>query len=346
MTGAKPWSTTQRLSVLGTGWAAPGEPVTSEALITRMVETFGFTGVRQARFLAGQLAVAQRHICRALLTADEPPLDGQSNPDLAARAVAAALTEAGLRTGDLTYLIAHTATPAQELPSNAATVADLLGYEGPYVELRQACTGFGNALMIAGGLIASTPGCRVAIVGSETGSRFFDPAQLHDAGQIVNLMQMGDGAGAIVLGGDVGKHPAITASWFGGIGLNRAPGISRASAAGHFEHDFATIRATGHQLFDAGAEAAANLGCSIFDADKIIPHQVSGRIGEQAAEHFGLALSRMVVTADRYGNTGSAAIWLTLAQLREAGLTPGARVLALGAEASKHFHAGFVYEHA
>ena len=346
MTGAAPWTTTQRLAVLGTGWVAPGEPMTSEALITHMVEHFGFAGVRQARFLAGQLAVNQRHIGRALLSADEPPRPGQSNPELAASALSAALIEAGLRPNDLSYLIAHTATPAQELPANAATVADLLGYHGPYVELRQACTGFGNALMIAGGLIAGAPGRRVAIVGSETGSQFLDPARLEDTGQIVNLMQMGDGAGAVVLAGDVGGHPAIAASWFGGIGLNRAPGISRGAAAGHFEHDFAMIRATGHQLFDAGADTAAGLGCSVFAADRIVPHQVSGRIGEQAAEHFGLPLGRIAVSADRFGNTGSAAIWLTLAQLREAGLARGARVLALGAEASKHFHAGFVYEHA
>ena len=70
----------------------------------------------------------------------EVPRPGHSNPDLAATALRAALDEAGLRAGDLTYLIAHTTTPARLAPPNTAMVADRLGYNGPYMELRQACT--------------------------------------------------------------------------------------------------------------------------------------------------------------------------------------------------------------
>jgi 3-oxoacyl-[acyl-carrier-protein] synthase-3 len=53
---------------------------------------------------------------------------------------------------------------------------------------------------------------------------------------------------------------------------------------------------------------------------------------------------RIFVNADRLGNTGSAAIWLALAELRPA-LVPGARVLALGAEATKYMFGGFSYVH-
>ena len=50
-----------------------------------------------------------------------------------------------------------------------------MDFHGPHMELRQACTGFANALVIAQGLLA-TPGCGpVAIVGSETGSVHLDP---------------------------------------------------------------------------------------------------------------------------------------------------------------------------
>jgi len=340
-----PWTTAQPVGLLGSGWAVPGPAVATDDLIATMERNFGFAQARQARMLARRIGVTHRHIGRDFAARHEAPRPGGSNPELAAAAVSAALADATLHVGDLAYVIAHTATPAQALPANVASVADRLGYAGPYVELRQACTGFGNALMIAGGLIAAGSG-PVAIVGSETGSQYFDPAQLDDdPGQIVNMVQMGDAAGAVVLGGPVPGRPAISASWFGGIGLGRPPGISRGAGAGHFDHDFAEIRATGHRLFEAGAVAATALGCAPQRADRIIPHQVGGRIGDLVAGLLGVDAARMVVGADRYGNTGSAAIWLALAQLRDTGLVRGARVLVLGAEASKHFHAGFIYAH-
>jgi len=49
------------------------------------------------------------------------------------------------------------------------------------------------------------------------------------------------------------------------------------------------------------------------------------------------------VNGDRLANTGSAAIWLALASCVLA--RPGARVLALGAEATKFMFGGFSYVH-
>ena len=74
-----------------------------------------------------------------------------------------------------------------------------MAFRGPYLELRQACTGFANALAIAQGLASACDGA-VAIVGSETGSVHFDPLRAaEDSGQLVNFLQMGDGAAAVVL---------------------------------------------------------------------------------------------------------------------------------------------------
>ena len=231
-----------------------------------------------------------------------------------------------------------------------------LDYGGPHIELRQACTGFANALMIAFGLLADPNARPVAIVGSETGSVFLDVETLGGAsGQLVNLMQMGDGAGAIILGPAGQGRECLRGAWFGAIGLGRSPGLqmlhggSAHPAAANsgpltFEHDFAGVARTGADLFKAGAEAAAAMGVGIADVDRIIPHQASGRIGVQLAHHFDLPASRFFVDADRVGNTGSAAIWIALAELREAGLRSATRTLVLGAEATKYMHGGFVHE--
>ncbi|WCT74497.1 3-oxoacyl-[acyl-carrier-protein] synthase III C-terminal domain-containing protein [Sphingomonas naphthae] len=315
-------------------------------MIDHIATHFTLSRHREAAAIGRRLAIETRYLCRPFEVAHEVARAGQSNPDFAAAAVAAALREAGLAVGDIGYLIGHTTTPLQPLPGNIAFVADRLGYGGPHLELRQACTGFANALMIAFGLLAMPGAQPVAIVGSETGSLFFDPNDADRCpGQCVNLVQMGDGAGAIVLGPGGGRA-SIEAAWFGAIGLNRATGLqASAETPRTFGHDFATILASGAQLFEAGKGAAAQHGVELDGVDTIIPHQVSGRIGRQAAAHFGLPAERFSVNADRLGNTGSAAIWLALAELRRAGPARGSRTLILGAEATKFMHGGFVYEH-
>lgn len=342
---APPWLSKGRIAVLGSGQALPGPAVATSDLIAMMQQRFGFTRTREAAAIARRLGIESRHLSRDFAARDEPAHSGTSNSELAAKAVHAALAEARLQPQDLAYLIGHTTTPDQPLPASVAMVADRLGYQGPHVELRQACTGFANALMIAFGLIAAGSG-PVAIVGSETGSFFFDPVSLDaEADQIVNMVQMGDGAGAVIVGAPEAGLPAIEAAWFGALGSGRAPGISRQHGKQRFDHDFGAIRAEGHRLFDAGRDAAAAQGFPIETARHVVPHQVSGRIGMLAAAHFALPQERLFVQADRIGNTGSAAIWIALDTLR-ASAAAGEDIVVLGAEASKHMYGGFAYRHA
>src|SRR6266446_3882093 len=169
------WHDTRKLKVLGMGTALPGRPVTTAQLLKRIEDRFGVAVSRRGAALASRLQIATRHVCRDFESRREAPRPGNSNPDLAAAALRMALQEAQLKIGDLAYLIGHTTSPACLVPPNIAFVADRVGFAGPYMELRQACTGFANALVVAQGLV-STPGIKaVAIIGSETGSVYFDP---------------------------------------------------------------------------------------------------------------------------------------------------------------------------
>ena len=67
-------------------------------------------------------------------------------------------------------------------------------------------------------------------------------------------------------------------------------------------------------------------------------------MAELLGPFLGIEPTRVFVNAGRLGNTGSAAIWLALAELRSS-LEPGASVLALGAEATKYMFGGFHYVH-
>lgn len=350
------WHSRQRFAVLGAGTALPGEPLPTEELLERLVSRFGVDLRRRGRSLAYRLGIATRHISRALDERFEGTRAGHANAELAAVAVKRALTEAGARVADLAYLIAHTATPGELVPPNVVRVARLLNYRGPFVELRQACTGFANALAFAHGLLATPGSGPIAIVGSETGSVYFDPLRAaEDQGQFVNLLQMGDGAAALLLGPDsAASRQRLSHAFFGQTGLGLRPGLrlvgggSDAPAAGgnlpEFEHHFALVREHGVELFERGIAAARSISVDPRDATYVIPHQANGRMAELLAPRLGIPQSRVFVNAHRLGNTGSAAIWLAFAELRSR-MRRGESVLVLGAEATGHMFGGFRYVH-
>jgi len=349
------WRDPRSVSLLGMGTALPGPPVCTAELLERLQSHFEVNVRRQGTVLAARLGIRTRHISRDLARRHEAARGGDSNAELAARALQHALRESGCRPNDLSYLIAHTTTPGRLLPANIARVADLIGYQGPFVELRQACTGFANALVFAMGLL-HTPGCGpVAIVGSETGSVFFDPHRASaDSGQLVNLLQMGDGAAACVLAPALGASAARVSSVFHGYsGFGLEPGFSLAyggsdvppeSSFPEFVHDYAHVAQHGANLFVDGLRALRELGIDYGGVDYIIPHQANGNMGRLLAARTNLDEARVFVNADRVGNTGSAAIWLALAELRTR-LQAGDSVCVLGAEATKYLFGGFEYVH-
>ena len=244
------------------------------------------------------------------------------------------------------------------MPPNVAWVAEDLQFDRPYLELRQACTGFASALTVAAAMIAEAPDEQIGIVGSETGSVFSDfSREFIDREQLVNVVQMGDGAGAAMVRADDGsQRNRISDIYTGHIGNGRQPGIfidggGSSDPAGrgpfpHFGHRAASVRKTGEALLFAGIEAMAERGYALADFDWIIPHQVNGHIDRLFRSRFNEYPGRVLVIADTLGNLGSAAIWIGLDRLIRSGqLKRGQRVLALGAEASKYMVGGFVYTH-
>lgn len=354
---APSWRDDRSVGLVATGIALPGDPVTTHELLELLHTRFGIDMRRQGRALAARLGIHTRHFCRDFAQPLESPRSFDSNAQLAARAVSAALEEAGMEAADLDYLIAHTATPGRPLPPNVAQVVELLGYQGPYVELRQACTGFANALVMAFGLLHRSGCGPVAIVGSEAGSVFFNPLRVvEDSGQFVNFLQMGDAAAACIL-----APPEITGAaqlrklYFGHDGNGSAAAFAMRGGGSddvedeldfiEFEHDYRSVSQHGPALFRRASEAAVSAGIDVRSARYVIPHQASASIATLLATHLGTCASRIFINADRVGNTGSAAIWLALSQLRSQ-LERGESVCVLGAEATKYMYGGFEYIHA
>ena len=110
------------------GSALPGPPVSTPELLERLQSRFAVDVRRQGTALAARLGIRARHLARDLAHRHEAPRGGDSNAELAARALQAALSESGVGPNDLSYLIAHTTTPGSLLPANVAQVADRIGY--------------------------------------------------------------------------------------------------------------------------------------------------------------------------------------------------------------------------
>lgn len=341
-----------RVRLLGMGLALPGPPVTTSALCADLEARFGVPAERFGRRLAARLQVDTRHLCRGFETAIEAPRAGQRNPELAAAALAMALQRARVRPTDLDYLLTHTATPARAVPGGSAEVAARVGAGCAHAEFRQACTGFASALQFAFALLRE-PGARpVAIVGSETGSVFFEPRQLAlDPAQWINLLQMGDGAAAVVLGPDDGSGgPCLQSAFFGQLADAPAAGLSLAAGgsdqpaqdagAAHFAHDYASVARSGAALFEAGRDTLSAHGHRLDTATRVIPHQASGAVADWFAAHFGVPRAKVCDHGQRVGNLGSASIWAALNDVFPA-LAPGERALFLGAEATQYSFGGF-----
>ena len=342
-----------RLKLLGSGSALPGDPVDNDELLAALAAHCGTGKAKLARKYADRLGIRSRHVSRDLGKARSGARDGLDAPTLCRKAVTAAAGRAAM-----SYLIGHTSTPHTLLPPNIAWVADGLGYAGPYLELRQACTGFANALAVAAAMIAEDSEAKIGIVGSENGSPYFDISEdFANREQLINFVQMGDGAGAVLLGADNGSGRAVVSDVFvGQIGLGMQPGISLEGGGSAdpgcdyglplFAHRARDVRRNGEQLLTAGIAAIESRGYSLGEFDWIIPHQANGHIAELFGERFPETRGKVFATADRLGNLGSAAIWVSFDELRRsAELRQGQRVLILGAEASKYLYGGFVYTH-
>ena len=349
---------TKRLKLLGTGRSLPGPPVSNETLFAALENACNPRAARRARSIAYRLGIKHRHVSRDLQVSLSGTRETMQAPQLCRTALAGAMMEAGIDIASVDYLIGHTSSPQTLLPPNIAWVADELQYTGPYLELRQACTGFANGLQIAAAMAYANALNMIAIVGSETGSPYFSISNAFLSNeQLVNYVQMGDGAGAVVVGHDDGSEDHIISDIFvGQIGVGREPGFYIEGGGSFqpqcsmqlpiFRHRVQTVREHGGELFLRGVEAITQRGHHLRDFDWILPHQANGHLARLFSQYFDVAKEKIFVTADKLGNLGSAAIWVSLDMLRRSEhLKEGQRVLVLGAEASKFLFGGFVYEH-
>lgn len=311
--------------IRGTGGYLPERVITNHDL-ERMVDT-------SDQWIRERTGIIERHIAA----------EGETCGDLAAAAARRALAAAGVTGRDIDLIVLATSTPDQVFPSTACLIQERLGIPGNAIafDIAAACCGFIYALDVADRFIRTGGARRALVIGSETFSRILDWEDR------TTCVLFGDGAGALVL--EAAEEPGVLATRLHADGRQQALlhvpwGISQGYDRLTPTSGKVTMR--GNEVFKAAVRTMGRLvdetlranDLSREDVDWLVPHQANIRIMAALARKIGFPMERVIVTADRHGNTSAASVPLALdVAVRDGRIQPG-QLLLLEA-----FGAGFTW---
>jgi len=306
--------TVRGATIVGTGMYVP-EKVLTNADLERMVDT-------SDQWIRERTGIIERRIAAP----------GEASSDLAVKAAQRALEMAKVKAEEVDQIIIATTTPDRILPSCACTVQAKLGARrAAAYDVFAACTGFIYVLGVGKGMIGTGMAETVLVIGVEELSRIVDYTDRN------TCVLFGDGAGAAVLRPCAPDEGILAVSIHsdGVLGdlLEVPAGGSKTPASeqtvrehGHF------IKMRGRELFRVavrGMEESLRhaldiAGLKAEDLDLVIPHQANKRIIDATRERLGVPEEKVILNIERYGNTSSASIPISLDEVVRAGrLKPG-----------------------
>jgi len=322
-------SSAQRRSViLGTGSELPSKVVTNHDL-EKMVET-------SDEWITVRTGIKERRVLEA----------GKGNADMAFRAAQRALNDAHMQATDLDAIIMGTVTPDYPFPSSACVLEDMLGARNVFsFDVGAACSGFLNALSVADSFIRTGQINKALVVGSDALSRLLN---WQDRGTCILF---GDGAGAVVLGasqngsGILSTRLRTDGSYVKTLYVP-AGGSLKPATPETVQRNEHTITMNGKEVFkiavrsmeEISRQALIEADVQVSEVALVIPHQANRRIIVALAERLGIAMERVMVNLDKYGNTSAASIPVALDEAKRQGRIKPGDIVLLNA-----FGAGFAW---
>jgi 3-oxoacyl-[acyl-carrier-protein] synthase III len=306
--------------ILGTGAYAPSKILTNDDL-EKMVATNG-------PWIVSRTGIKERRIAA----------EGEATSDLAAEAARRAMELAGVEPAEIDLIIVCTVTGDTPTPSCAAYVQAKIGAARAFAfDVSAACAGSLYGLVIADQFIRSGAVKRALVIGAETLSRVVDWTNRE------TCVLFGDAAGAILLGASEESGRGLLASKLHTDGsmteiLGIFAGGSRKPISQEVLADNShKIKMRGREVYkvatrllpEAVQEALALAGLTAADVNHVIAHQANLRIIESAMEALGIPLEKCWINIDRYGNTSSASMPITLDEANRAGKLEKGDVIAM-----------------
>lgn len=298
-------SSDQSVIIKGVGAYTPPRVLTN-ADLSKMVETTdewirSRTGIRERR-IAGE---------------------DETTSDMAAKAAAEAMADAGLAPEDIELIVVGTVTPDMPFPNTACFVQQKLGLgKIPAFDLEAACSGFIYTMEVARALMLARGYKNAIVIGAEKLS------SITNWDDRTTCVLFGDGAGAAVLSLVDQPEVGILQSLLGADGsatdILCVPGGGSASPSSveTIERSMHFIHMQGREVYKHAVRVMCQSAQDILEASGItadevslvIPHQANNRIIEALAQRLGIGMERFKINLDRYGNTSAASIPIALAE--------------------------------
>ncbi|RKL67744.1 3-oxoacyl-ACP synthase [Salipaludibacillus neizhouensis] len=214
-----------------------------------------------------------------------------------------AIENADINPEEIDMILVATVTPDQSFPSVSSMLQKQLGAsKAAAMDVSAACAGFIYGFVTAKQFIETGTYKHVLVVGTEKLSKITDWDDRNTA------VLFGDGSGAALLG-PVADDKGILSFELGsdGSGGDHIRMENHLLMNGREVFKFAV-----RQMGESSLNVVHKAGLTKEDVDFLIPHQANIRIMEAARQRLDLPIERMSKTVDRYGNTSSASIPLSL----------------------------------
>lgn len=306
--------------VLGTGSYAP-KRILSNADLEKIVRT-------NNEWIVSRTGIKERRVAA----------DDEATSDLAAAAGREALQFAGVKPDDIDMIVVCTVTGDTPTPSCASFVQAQLGAKRAFAfDVGAACAGSLYGLSIADQFIRSGKVRRALVIGAETLSRFVDWTNRE------TCVLFGDAAGAILLGASEEEGRGVLAaslrtdgSMTGILGIYGG-GSRRPPSSEMLEEKADKIKMRGREVYKVAtrllpevvADTLKVAGLTAAEITHVIAHQANQRIIESAMQNLGVPLEKCWINIDRYGNTSSASMPITLDEANRAGRLKKGDVIAM-----------------
>ena len=283
-----------RAVIKGTGSALPKKRVSNAELASR-VDT-------SDEWIVERTGIKFRHIAGP----------GETTASLATAAARNALDAAGMTPEDIDLIIVATATPDQTFPASATIVQHELGvYGGVAFDVAAVCSGFLYAFSVAESMIRAGSAQNALVIGSETFSRILDWEDR------TTCVLFGDGAGAVILSGEVGERGVLSTKLHadgrhnqllyvdGGPSTTGTVGKLRMKGQEVFRHAVTNLASVMYEVLEIADMPADAI-------DWVVPHQANARIIDATVRKLGLDSDKVVRTVDMHANTSAASVPLAL----------------------------------
>ncbi|HME90430.1 MAG TPA: beta-ketoacyl-ACP synthase III [Myxococcaceae bacterium] len=299
-----------KTQIIGTGAYAPEKVITNKDL-EKIVDTTDQwirerTGIQERRAAA----------------------EGEQTSDMAVKASIRALEMAKTRPEDLDMIVVGTISPDMPMPSCAAFVQAKLGATRAFAfDLSAACAGSLYALAIADQFIRTGSAKRVLIVGVELLTRIIDWEDRN------TCVLFGDAAGAMVLAPSADDSRGVLSVHLHSDGtlaniLCLPGGGSKYPVSERvLKEKLHKVSMQGREVYKAAVRCLSEVMMEALAANHlttnqithVISHQANLRILESVMQRLGIPMEKCWVNIQRYGNTSSASVPMTLDEANRAG---------------------------